>query len=134
MVAVVSGSGLGMFGSSASALGGSGVSGAANMGRGRDQVYVNTATGNLIVQSQDDVLKALGLDLALVRTYNSQGLMTDDNGDNWRLGVAQKVYNLQGTLNVAGSITKVFGDGREVVYTYSTALAQICEHRGRWRP
>ncbi len=32
-------------------------------------------------------LTALGLDLALVRTYNSQGQLTDDNGDNWRLGV-----------------------------------------------
>jgi large repetitive protein len=130
MVAVVSGSGLGLFGSSASALGGSGVSGAANMGRGRDRVYVNTATGNLILQSQDDVLTALGLDLALVRTYNSQGLMTDDNGDNWRLGVAQKVYNLQGTLNLSGSITKVFGDGREVVYTYSTALGKYVSTEG----
>jgi YD repeat-containing protein len=124
MVAVVSGSGLGLFGSS-------GMSGAANMGRGRDQVFVNTATGNLILQSQDDVLKALGLDLALVRTYNSQGLMTDDNGDNWRLGVAQKVYNLQGTLNAAGStITKVFGDGREVVYSYNTTLAKYVSTEG----
>jgi YD repeat-containing protein len=131
MVAVVSGSGLGLFGSSASALGGSGMSGAANMGRGRDRAYVNTATGNLILQSQDDVLTALGLDLALVRTYNSQGLMTDDNGDNWRLGVAQKVYNLQGTLNAAGStITKVFGDGREVVYSYNTTLAKYVSTEG----
>src|SRR4051812_19677222 len=121
MVAVVSGSGLGLFGSSANTLGGAGISGDSILGRGRDRVYVNSATGNLIVQSQDEFLSALGLDLAMVRTYNSQGLMNDDNGDNWRLGVHEKVYNLTGTLNSANStVTKVFGDGREVVYKYDS--------------
>jgi hypothetical protein len=51
MVAVVSGSGLGLFGSSVSALGGAGAAGNAGVGRGNDRVYVNTATGNLIVRS-----------------------------------------------------------------------------------
>src|SRR4051812_29679221 len=105
MVAVVSGSGLGLFGSSASTLGGAGISGNSILGRGRDRVYVNSATGNLIVQSQDEFLSALGLDLALVRTYNSQGLMNDDNGDNWRLGVHEKLTNIPAATN-AGTITK----------------------------
>jgi Domain of unknown function (DUF6531) len=110
MVAVISGTGLGLFGSSVSALGGAGAFGNAAPGRGGDRLFVNTATGNLIVQSQDEVLSALGLDLALVRTYNSQGLLDDENGDNWRLGVHQRVYGLTGTLNTAGStITRVFG-------------------------
>lgn len=123
MVAVVSGSGLGLFGSSVSALGGIGGSGNAAPGRGNDRVYVNTTTGNLIVQSQDERLTALGLDLNLVRTYNSQGLMDDDNGDNWRLGVQQRLYNLVGTVNRQGSsITKEFGDGREVTYAYDEEL------------
>ena len=131
MVAVVSGSGLGLFGSSISALGGAGAAGNANVGRGGDRAYVNTATGNLIVQSQDEVLSALGLDLALVRTYNSQGLMNDDNGDNWRLGVHQRVYGLSGTLNAADStITKVFGDGREVVYRYDAARSAYVSSEG----
>ncbi len=68
MVTVVSGAGLGLFGSSASMLGGGGVFGDARSGRGTDRVFVNSATGNLIVQSQDEALSALGLDLQLIRT------------------------------------------------------------------
>lgn len=119
MVAVVSGAGLGLFGSSLSALGGAGSAGTAGAGRGNDRMFVNTATGNLVVQSQDERLSALGLDLALIRTYNSQGLNDYDNGDNWRLGVNQRIVGLTGTVNTSGStVTKVFGDGREVLYTY----------------
>lgn len=84
MVAVISGSGLGLFGSSLPTLGGIGGSSTA-AGRGNDRIYVNAATGNLIVQAADERLSTLGLDLSLVRTYNSQGL-----GDNWRLGVHQR--------------------------------------------
>ena len=117
MVAVVSGSGLGLFGSSASVLGG--VHGNASLGRGTERLYINSATGNLIVQSVDESLAALGLDVSLVRTYNSQGLLDDDNGDNWRLGIHQRLHSWTGTTNTAGStVTKVFGDGREVVYRY----------------
>jgi hypothetical protein len=131
MVAVISGSGLGIFGSSVSALGGIGGSGNAAPGRGNDRIYVNTATGNLIVQSQDERLAALGLDLNLVRTYNSQGLLDDDNGDNWRLGVHQRLYNLTGTVNTAGStIIKVFGDGREVSYEYDQARSRYVSSEG----
>lgn len=120
MVAVVSGSGLGLFGSSASVLGG--VHGNASLGRGTDRLYINSATGNLVVQSVDESLAALGLDVSLVRTYNSQGLMDDDNGDNWRLGIHQRVHSWTGTINTAGStVTKVFGDGREVLYRYDVA-------------
>jgi len=120
MVASISGAGLGLFGSTASTLGGNAV-----LGRGTDRVYVNTTNGNLIVQSQDERLSALGLDLSLVRTYNSQGLLDDDNGDNWRLGVHQRVYGLTGALNTEGStITKVHGDGREVVYRYVSSLSR----------
>jgi YD repeat-containing protein len=122
MVAVVSGSGLGLFGSSASALGGAGTSGNSNVGRGNDRIYVNSATGNLIIQSRDEFLSSRGLDVSLVRTYNSQGLLDDDNGDNWRLDIHQRVHGRTGTLNASGStVRKVFGDGREVLYTYDVA-------------
>jgi YD repeat-containing protein len=121
MVAVVSGSGLGLFNSSASSLGGAGTNGNPVVGRGRDRVYVNSSTGNLIVQSVDETLAALGLDFAGVRTYNSQGLADEDNNDQWRLGVQQRIYKLTGTVNTSGStVTKVFGDGAEIVYTWNT--------------
>lgn len=128
MVAVTNGLGLGLFGSSARDQASTGP---AMLGRGRERVYINATTGNLIIQSQDERLSALGLDLALVRTYNSQGLLNDDNGDNWRLGIHQQVYALTGSLNTANStITKVFGDGREVVYRYDTGSGRYLSTDG----
>ncbi|MFC4314281.1 RHS repeat domain-containing protein, partial [Steroidobacter flavus] len=131
MVAVVSGSGLGLFGSSVAALGGVGATGNSGLGRGTDRVFVNSTNGNLIIRSQDERLSALGLDVSLIRTYNSQGLMDDDNGDNWRLGLHQRWYNLTGTVNTAGStIRKVFGDGRDVLYTYDVAQSRYISTDG----
>ncbi len=132
MVAVVSGSSLGLFNSSASSLGGDN---AANpqVGRGRDRYYVNTTTGNLIIQGVDDTLSALGLDFAALRTYNSQGLTDEDNGDNWRLGVHMRLSAVTGGagVNTAGSqLTKTFGDGAEVVYTYNTTRARYESNDG----
>lgn len=125
MVAVVSGTGLGLFNSSTSTLGEAGTDGNSNVGRGRDQVYVNTTTGNLVVQSVDDTLNALGLDFAAVRTYNSQGLTDEDNNDQWRLGVHQRVSLMTGTVNTAGSVaTKTFGDGSSVAYTWNTTRSR----------
>jgi hypothetical protein len=123
MVEVVSGGQLGLVNSSLSYLGKGGGVGDAQLGQNGDRVYLNAATGNLVIQSTDEVLGAIGADLSLIRTYNSQGLMNDANGDNWRLSVDRRVYGLTGTVNTAGStITKMFGDGSEVVYTYNTTL------------
>jgi YD repeat-containing protein len=117
MVAVVSGSGLGLFNASTSPQG---AQGDPVVGRGNDRVYVNSANGNLIVQSVDDVLVANGPDTALVRTYNSQGLLDGDNDDNWRIGFYRRVV-LNGPLNDSDStVTKTFGDGAEIVYRYDT--------------
>ncbi len=59
-------------------------------------MYVNSTTGNLVIQGEDERLRALGLDALVTRIYNSQGLLDDDNGDNWRLGVHQRVFGLTG--------------------------------------
>jgi YD repeat-containing protein len=126
MVAAVSSSGLGLFGSSRDVLGGAGMRGDAALGRGTDRIYVNTATGNLIVQSQDERLSALGLGLSLVRTYNSQGLLNDDNGDNFRLGVHSRLYE----FNAGASVRKEFGDGRVVLYQYNAARALYVSTEG----
>ncbi len=124
MVAVVSGSGLGLFTSGS-------VSGNANTGRGGERVFVNTATGNLVVQGADESLTARGLDFVALRTYNSQGLLDDDNGDNWRLGADQRLSTLTGTVNTSGStITKHFGDGARVVYTYNVARSRYESNEG----
>src|SRR2546427_3574379 len=131
MVAIVSGAGLGLANSSLNVLGPQGALGPANQGRAGERVYVNSSTGNLVVQNRDEVVIGRGPDISLVRTYNSQGLLNDDNGDNWRLGVYRKVYNLTGTVNSAGStVTRVAEDGSESIYTYNAALGKYVSSDG----
>ncbi len=123
MVAVVSGSGLGLGTSSLSSLGTVGGVGTSAGGSNGERIYVNAATGNLVLQSHDEVLAALGLDLAVVRTYNSQGQLNDDNGDNWRLGVHRRLFGLTGTVNTLNStVIKVFGDGAEATYRHDGTI------------
>ena len=120
MVAVVSGSGLGLLTAPRSGQDGAND---ARLGRGNESVFVNTQNGNLIVQGLDENLSALGLDGVVVRTYNSQGQVDDDNNDGWRHGMQQRLVDLNGTLNSANSfITKVFGDGSRIVYRYNASL------------
>src|SRR2546428_7225020 len=131
MVAVVSGAGLGLANSSLNVLGPQGAMGQANQGRAGEGVYVNSTTGNLVVQNRDEVVIGRGPDLSFVRTYNSQGLLNDDNGDNWRLGVYRRVYNLTGTVSTAGStVTRVAGDGSESVYSFDAGLGKYVSHDG----
>src|SRR5688572_21089646 len=112
MVAVVSGSGLGLFNSGAP-------SGNSQVGSGRDQAFVNSTTGNLVIQSTDEILTRVGLDVAITRTYNSQGQVDGDNDDGWRMGTNRRVHTHTGTFNSVGAfVTKTFGDGSEVVYRY----------------
>src|ERR1700737_4721048 len=122
MVAVVSGNGVGLGNTSLNTLGSQGAVGKASEGNAGEQVYVNSSTGNLVIQDRDDYLASLGLNLPVVRTYNSQGLLSDDLGGNWRMGVSERLLNLTGTVNIAGSmIVKVFGDESEIIYAYNAA-------------
>src|SRR2546422_1433054 len=131
MVAIVSGAGLGLANGSLNVLGSQGAVGQANQGRAGESVYVNAATGNLVVQNRDEVVIGRGPDLSFLRTYNSQGLLNDDNGDNWRLGVYRKVYNLTGTVNASGStVIRIAEDGSELIYTYNAALGKYVSGDG----
>ena len=120
MVTIVNGSALGL---QSSLPGTRSTVGSNVQGQNPDQVYVNSATGNLIVQDQDELLSSVGSGLSVVRTYNSQGGFDDPSGNNWRLSVEQRVFGLTGTVNTAGStITKEFGDGSQITYTYNASL------------
>ncbi|MES2979517.1 MAG: hypothetical protein V4731_13920 [Pseudomonadota bacterium] len=124
MVAIVAGRGLGLAGTSADALGSRGVVGTAGTGRGGDNVYVNAANGNLVVQRLDELVKTTGSDMGLLRTYNSKGVLSGANGDgddNWRIGFKRQVTGLAGTANTAGStVTRVDADGATQGYTYDS--------------
>jgi YD repeat-containing protein len=122
MVAIIAGAGVGVSRSSAWVLGSRGQLGQATVGRGGENVYVNAANGNLVIQKVDEMLTGLGPDDVIARTYNSQGNFSDDNGDNWRVSARRMVTGLTGTVNTAGSTVKrVDWDGSEAVYTYDVA-------------
>lgn len=124
MVAIVSGNSLGLSLGTLSVLGARGAFGGATQGRSGEGVYVNAASGNLVLRGQDDLLMSRGLDAAALRTYNSQGLLNDDNGDNWSSGAYAQQLRLAGTRNAAGSTLTLTGrDGAEAVYSWDAASA-----------
>lgn len=124
MVAIVSGNSLGLGLSSWATLGQRGAFGDASLGRTGGNGYVNIATGNLILRGQDEGLMGRGLDVAALRTYNSQGRLNDDNGDNWSVGIYRQQIKLSGTANAVGStLTRTSRDGAESVYAWNAARA-----------
>lgn len=126
MVAIFTGLGAGLARGSAGQLGGAGLLGSGSLGRSRDKVFLNAATGNLLINQQDESLVGLGPDAAISRTYNSFGDMTDDNGDNWRQSTDRRIYGLTGTLNTAGATAKLSSaDGSEITYTYQTLTRTV---------
>ncbi|HEF5873488.1 TPA: LysM peptidoglycan-binding domain-containing protein, partial [Burkholderia cenocepacia] len=116
MVAIVTGNGLGLQSSSALGLGARGQLGTASFGQAGEQVYVNAANGNLMVQDRDLMLIGRGVDGAIHRAYNSQGRVA---ADGWRPGGARAVGELAGKLNEAGStVTRTDWDGSAITYGY----------------
>jgi len=131
MVAIVSGNTLGLSLTSLATLGQRGISGSAGQGRGGELVYVNAANGNLVLQSRDELLAGRGRDAASVRTYNSQGQYTDDNGDNWSHGIFLQQLQLSGTRNTVGStLVRTDRDGAQAVYTFDAGTGRYVSAAG----
>ncbi|ALN60394.1 Rhs family protein [Lysobacter enzymogenes] len=116
MVAIVTGNGLGLQASSALGLGGRGQVGTAGFGKSGEQVFVNAATGNLILRDRDQWLMGRGVDAELYRAYNSQAQLI---GESWRAGVSKQVGGLTGTVNTAGSVVyRTDWDGSRIAYAW----------------
>jgi YD repeat-containing protein len=127
MVAIVAGAGLGLERSSALVLGGAGQLGQAVLGRGSDNVYVNAASGNLVVQGADEMLFGLGPDSVIGRSYNSQA----GTGANWQTNLARRVGAVTGTVNTAGSTVKrIAWDGSDIDYAYDTTRGLYVAREG----
>ena len=122
MVAIVSGNSLGLSLTSLATLGQQGAMGSPVQGRSGEQAYVNMANGNLVLQRRDDFLTGVGQSIDAVRTYNSQGRLSDDNADNWSLGIFSQPLQSSGALNTAGSsITRTASDGGQSVYSFDSS-------------
>lgn len=77
MVAIVSSMGLGLNLGSLATLGREGQIGTPAHGSSGEGVYVNVATGNLVLQTQDDRLAGRGPDAVALRTYDARGNLRD---------------------------------------------------------
>ena len=131
MNAIVSGSGTGLLKTSLYTLGAAGRIGQAEYGAAREAVSVNISNGNLVLQRQDELLVSRGLDVGVLRTYNSQGLTDGDNNDNWRIGFYRQVRSLTGTINAASStVARIDADGSQSIYTYDVNIAKYLSTDG----
>ncbi|HEV2817243.1 MAG TPA: LysM peptidoglycan-binding domain-containing protein, partial [Allosphingosinicella sp.] len=123
MVAIISGKGVGLERSSAWVLGSRGQWGAAELGRSGEGVYVNIASGNLVITRRDEFIIGQGPDVVIDRTYNSQsvaGITDGDNNDNWRIGAYRKVTGLSGSYGGAGTTVKrIDWDGSDRLYSWN---------------
>ncbi|MET0183648.1 MAG: hypothetical protein ABW199_12265, partial [Caulobacterales bacterium] len=130
MVAIFTGLGAGFERGSGASLGAGGLLGGSSLGRGGENVFLNAATGNLLVSRQDEFLVGKGPDLSIARTYNSLGAL-DDNGDYWRQSTDRRVFGLTGTVNTSGStIKRVSADGSEITYAWNTSLSAYVTPEG----
>ncbi|MFC5741591.1 RHS repeat domain-containing protein, partial [Dyella tabacisoli] len=122
MVAVIAGNGLGLGNTSLTQLG-QASGGAAPLGQGRVGQYLNIASGNLILQNADEGLVFDGLPLNVLRTYNSLGQLSGNQG--WQFGFNRTISGLAGTLNTAGStVSRIADDGSAVTYAYNATLGK----------
>ena len=127
MVAIVAGNGLGVFNTSLNIVGEAGIIGRSALGQGSGRATVNAATGNLVLQMQDEVLAGRGLDLYALRTYNSLGALNDGDGDGWRWGYEQTVRfqgpGLPAQPQAGAWVIRTTGDGHETPYAWNAARA-----------
>ncbi len=118
MVAIFTGAGTGFERGSGASLGAAGLLGSATHGRGGEQIFLNAANGNLLINRRDEFLVGRGQDAEVARTYNSLGDFSDDNGDNWRQSTDRRLFDQVGLNTLGASIKRQAGDGSIVTYVY----------------
>lgn len=130
MVAIFTGTGTGLERGSGSILGSRGLVGAAATGRAAENIFVNAASGNLVISARDEILVGRGADNIIYRTYNSLGQANDDNGDNWANYYAA-VTNHVGTINSAGAyLDRNDEDGGTTRYYWDGAVGAYVSKDG----
>lgn len=125
MTQIFTGSGLGTHNSSLG-LGSYGPKGVAALGQGGESVYVNAASGNLVIQQADGFLADSGFGINLLQTYNSRG----EINSCWRFNVQSKIET-QGKANTAGSsIIRTGEDGHRCIFRYDSTKKMYLPEEG----
>lgn len=123
MAAIVSSDSLGLNTSSLATLGPRAAAGNTAQGRGTERVYVNVASGNLVLQDADERLVGSGLTVEGVRTYNSQGKFDGayTPGPYNVSGLQPPHLEFTGKLLRPGTtVTRVDQDGGTTYYDFDT--------------
>src|SRR4051812_19472846 len=102
MVAIFTGTGTGLARGSASVLGSAGQIGQAQTGRAGAAVSVNAATGGLVIAGADEMLIGRGPDQVIGMNYDSSSFVP------WLQTWSRAVYDLNGTVNTAGSTVRLW--------------------------
>src|SRR5215831_18617758 len=120
MTIIVGGHGLGLLDSSATVLNSQDRIGSSGTLAEGEEIVTNVANGNLVVQERDALLINQGVDLDLVRTYNSRGQLNGPANDHdpgqvaWRwsfeVTLEASVDTLASGEKVPG-YTVTYGDG-----------------------
>jgi large repetitive protein len=117
MTAIFFGAGTGLERNTAWYLGARAQMGDPSLGRAADQVRVNAANGNLVIQNNDEIVIGRGPDSAIGRTYNSQGAIVGET-DNWWTNTQRKIEMTSKTPLASGSKFKLTDwDGTEVIFS-----------------
>ena len=131
MVGIVGGNSTGLSQATLSGIGQRGNIGQSSQGAKGEKAFVNVSTGNLVLQDRDAFVEGRGLDISLLRTYNSQTAANDDNGDAWWINGYRRIVNLSGNLNTAGSSVQRIGhDNSVLTYTYDVTTQRYQAQNG----
>lgn len=124
MLNFISGHGLGLFNHQSNPVAGQTTS--------SNGLSVNLLNGNLVIQRQDELIKAGGSDFNALTTYNSQGQLA--NPDNYfSHGFSGRVRLVSGTANTAGSVAERLTAGgywQRFTYNAQTARYESTEGEG----
>ncbi len=137
MVAIVTGAGLGLDTSSEKVFAAvgqqGGVLGDSTFNRYGENVTVNAATGNLMIDRTDEVLVGVGPDDIVGHAYNSQSLNQGyDAAHAWQFTDQRSINLATGTIDgTSSTLTRIDSDGSNTTYTWdSGAQAYICHTAG----
>lgn len=125
MVSIVTGTGTGLQRSSGFVLGSGGQIGTSVFNRYGENITVNAANGNLIINRTDEILVGQGPDDILTRTYNSQ-FDTAIDADRWWMNVQRRISGQNGD----GTVTLYDWDGSNLAYTRDASGVYICTQAG----